>query len=122
MNKLGNTHVEVIHDPHLINRIHPTVKSVDMIVSIGHLSYIQDVAKVLKEMNGILPQRGHICFIEYLDLFYFLPNPKWLNDPEEIRKAFAQAGFTVTVKVRRGIFWKYLYIYGIKESRNVPYI
>jgi amino acid transporter/ubiquinone/menaquinone biosynthesis C-methylase UbiE len=119
---LGHTHVEVIHDPHLINRVHPSVKTVDMIVSIGHLSYIQDVAKVLREMNSILPQRGHICFIEYLDLFYFLPNPKWLSDPDEVKRVFADAGFTVTVKVRQGLLWKYMYIYGIKESRNVPYI
>jgi basic amino acid/polyamine antiporter, APA family len=122
MNKLGHTHVEVIHDPHLISRVHPTVQNVDMIVSIGHLSYIQDVKKVLHEMNALLPQRGNIYFIEYIDLFYFLPNPRWLSDPDEIKKIFAEAGFNVTVKMRRGILWKYLYIYGIKESRNIPYI
>ena len=122
LDKLGHAHVEVIHDPHLVNRVHPNVKNVDMIVSIGHLSYIQDVGKVLREMNTLLPQRGHVCFIEYIDLFYFLPNPKWLTDSDGIRKIFSEAGFTVTVRVKRGILWKYLLIYGIKESKNVPYI
>jgi SAM-dependent methyltransferase len=118
--KLGHSHVDVIHDPHLISRVHPNIKSADIIVSINNLGYIQDVKKVLKEMNRILPPRGKICFVEYIDLFYFLPNPKWLSSPELVKEAFENAGFTVTVNVRRGIFWKY--IYGIKESKSVPYI
>jgi amino acid transporter len=122
MEKLGHGHVEVIHDPHLVNRVHPDVKSVDIIVSIGHLSYLQDVKKVLKEMSGVLTQGGHVFFIEYVDMFYFLPDPKWLSDPEVVRQMFNDAGFSVTVKVKRGLFWKYLQIYGIKESRGVPYI
>jgi amino acid transporter len=122
MSRLGHTHVEVIHDPHLINRVHPTVKSADIIVSINNLSYIQDVRKVLKEMNAILPPRGRVYFIEYVDLFYFLPNPKWLDDPDKIREVFREAGFSVTVQVKRGLFWKYLYIYGIKEKRDTIYI
>lgn len=122
MNKLGHTHVEVIHDPHLVNRVHPSVKSADIIVSINNLSYIQDIGKVLREMNSILPPRGKIYFIEYVDLFYFLPNPKWLSDPEGVKNIFSQAGFTVTVRVRQGLFWKYLYIYGIKEHKDAIYI
>ena len=122
MTKLGHTHVEVIHDPHLINRVHPSIKYVDMIVSIGHLGYIQDVKKVLREMNAVLPRLGHVFFVEYIDLFYFLPNPKWLSSPETIKQVFAEAGFNVTVKVRRSLFWKYLYIYGIKDSHGTVYI
>jgi ubiquinone/menaquinone biosynthesis C-methylase UbiE len=122
MTKNGHLHVEVIHDPHLINRVHPQVQYVDMIVSINHLGYIQDVKKVLREMHSILPKRGHIYFVEYIDLFYFLPNPKWLSNPETVKQVFNEAGFTVNVKIKRGLFWKYLYIYGVKESNNVPYI
>ena len=39
-----------------------------------------------------------------------------------IAQACAQAGFAVTVRKRRGLFWNYLYVYGIKEKRDVPYI
>jgi ubiquinone/menaquinone biosynthesis C-methylase UbiE len=122
LNRLGHSHVELIHDPHLVNRIHPNVHNVDLIVSINNLGYIQDVKKVLREMNNILPNRGRIYFVEYVDLFYFLPNPKWLSDPEQVRRIFADAGFVVTVKVRRGLFWNYLYIYGIKENPGTIYI
>jgi APA family basic amino acid/polyamine antiporter/amino acid efflux transporter len=122
MRKLGHNHVVAMHDPHLVNRIHPDIKNADIIVSINNLSYIQDVKKVLAEMNRVLPARGRICFIEYVDFFFFLPNPKWLSDSDQVRLAFREAGFTVTVKKRRGIFWNYLYIYGIKESKNTVYI
>lgn len=122
MDALRHAHVRVIHDPHLVNRVHPDVREVDIIVGVGNLSYIQDVRKVLHEMNALLPIRGHICFIEYVDFFWFLPNPRWLNDTDEIRKLFAECGFAVTVRRRRGLLWNYLYITGIKETRDVPYI
>ena len=63
MNKLGHSHVEPIHDPHLINRVHPKVENVDIIVSIGNLSYIQDVKKVLREMHALLPERGQVMHL-----------------------------------------------------------
>lgn len=122
MQKLDHKHVEVIHDPHLINRVHPSVRNVDMVVGVGNLSYVQDVKKVLREMSTLMPDRGHICFVEYVDFFGFLPNPKWLSDHDELRKIFAEGGFSVNVQVKRGIFWKYLFIYGIKENSGVPYI
>lgn len=122
MEQLRHWHVEVIHDPHLISRVHPTIMHADMAVSVGNLSYIQDVRKVLKEISLLLPHRGHICFVEYIDFFGFLPNPKWLSDHENIRKVFDEAGFSVQIKVRKGVFWNYLYIYGVKDRRGVPYI
>jgi ubiquinone/menaquinone biosynthesis C-methylase UbiE len=122
MRRLRHEHVEVIHDPHLINRVHPSVHSVDMAVGIGNLSYIQDVKKVLHEISLLMPEHGHICFAEYIDFFGFLPNPKWLSDPEGVRQIFEEAGFSVTVHVRKGLFWKYLLIQGIKEKSGVPYI
>ena len=117
-----HAHVRVIHDPHLVNRVHPDVREVDIIVGVGNLSYVQDIRKVLREMSAILPSRGRVCFVEYVDFFWFLPNPKWLNDAEKLRRLFAESGFAVTVRKRRGLFWNYLYVYGIKEKRDVPYI
>jgi len=106
----------------LVNRVHPDVREVDIIVGVGNLSYVQDIRKVLREMSAILPSRGRVCFVEYVDFFWFLPNPKWLNDAEKLRRLFAESGFAVTVRKRRGLFWNYLYVYGIKEKRDVPYI
>ncbi len=119
----GHAHVKVIHDPHLVNRIHPSVERADIAVSVGNLSYIQDVRKVLRELHAILPERGRVCFVEYVDFFWILPNnPKWLSREDEIQRIFAEAGFSVNVRSRRGIFWRYLFIYGVKQKSGAPYI
>lgn len=120
--KRNLTNVEVIHDEHQINRIHPSIKNVDMIFSVGMLSYIQDVKKVLKEMYKILPKHGKICMVEYVDYFWILPNVKWLSDNKEIEKVFRSAGFSVHVIRKRRFLWNYLIIYGIKSEEDVPYI
>ncbi len=123
MAEQGHTHVTIIHDPHLINRIHPSVGRVDMVVSVGILSYFQDFPRLLKDLYQLLPRRGSICFVEYTDLFWFLPNnPSWLSHPDRIRNLFSSAGFSVHVEVERGLFWKYLYVYGMKEKTGVPYV
>ena len=120
--KNGHLHVEAIHDPHLVNRVHPSIKYADIVISINHLSYIQDVKKVLREIGDIMPRRGQIYFVEYIDMFHILPNPKWLSNIDTVREVFAEAGFVVNVKVRHGIFWNYLHISGIKERKDIPYI
>ncbi|MEM4711117.1 MAG: amino acid permease [Candidatus Woesearchaeota archaeon] len=120
--KRNLTNVEVIHDEHQINRIHPSIKNVDMIFSVGMLSYIQDVKKVLKEMYKILPKHGKICMVEYVDYFWILPNVKWLSDNKEIEKVFRSAGFSVHVIRKRRFLWNYLIIYGIKSDEDIPYI
>ena len=49
---------------------------------------------------------------------------RWTDSLADLYEAagYVKPGAKVTVKVKRGLFWKYLYIYGIKESRDVPYI
>lgn len=120
--KRNHSHVRTLCDPHLVNRIHPDITEVDMIVSIGSLGYVQDVRKVLKEMADILPHRGHICFVEYIGFFYFLPDPKWLTEHDRLRELFGECGFNIQIEVRKGLLWKYMYVYGVKEHRKVPYI
>jgi len=121
--KARHQHVEVVYDPHLVNRIHPSVDHVDIVVSVGDLSYFQDIEKILQEVYRRLPRRGRICFVEYVDMFWFLPNqPKWLSDPDKVRDIFSRAGFSIKVEVKRGLFWKYLYVYGMKEKSGVPYV
>jgi APA family basic amino acid/polyamine antiporter len=119
--KRNLNNVEVIYDEHQVNRIHPAIKNVDVVFSVGMLSYVQDVEKVLKEISKILPRNGRICMVEYID-FWFLPNVKWLSSNESIEKIFKSAGFSVHIKKKKKLFWSYLIIYGIKTDENVPYI
>lgn len=121
--KKGHQHVTAIHDEHLISRVHPDIPSVDIIFSVGNLSYIQDLRKVLRDMHALLPENGRICFVEYVDYFFgIIPNQPWINKQEELQKLFREIGFSVHIRKRGGTFWKYLYIYGIKSEYDVPVI
>jgi len=120
--KRGHSHVVVIHDEHQINRVHPSIPHVDAIVSVGMMGYLQDVKKVLKEMRELLPYGGKIVFLDYVDFFKIIPNVAWLSNDRTIEKIFREAGFSVFVSRRKGLFWNYVYVYGIKFHENIPYI
>lgn len=108
----------VIHDPRQINRIHPDVPFVDIVVSVGMISYIQDLKHILGELNRLLPEGGTICFVEFIDYFWFLPNAGWLKDEQRLLELFQQSGFRVELVKIRGLFWKYLMVYGQKTSHQ----
>lgn len=120
--KKGHNHVIVIHDVHQVNRIHPYVPHVDAIVSIGMMGYLQDVKKVLKEMRELLPYGGKIVFVDYADFFKVIPNVVWLSNDRTIERIFRDAGFSVFVARKKGLFWNYVYVYGIKFHESIPYI
>jgi ubiquinone/menaquinone biosynthesis C-methylase UbiE len=122
LEKKGITHVTVIHDEHQVNRIHPSIENVDFIFSVGMMSYMQDVRKILKQMNRILPETGRICFVEYVNFFGFLPDVEWLSDTGKLRSIFREAGFSVNIEKKHGFLWNYLFICGIKSERDVPFI
>ena len=122
LEKKGITHVTVIHDEHQVNRIHPSIENVDFIFSVGMMSYMQDVRKILKQMNRILPDTGRICLVEYVNFFRFLPDVEWLSDTGKLRSIFREAGFSVNIEKKHGFLWNYLFIYGIKSERDVPFI
>ncbi len=125
LRRRGITHVTTLHDPHQVNRLHPAVEEVDIVFSVGMLSYIQDLQKVLRDIHRVLPEHGKICFVEYVDYFRLLPNPKWLDNTETLKELFREAGFSVQVTKLRGLFWNYLFVYGVKSKhakRGVPYI
>jgi basic amino acid/polyamine antiporter, APA family len=122
LKKRGIHNVEIIHDEHHSNRIHPDVNNVDVIFSVGVLSYIQDVPKVLREMNRILPDSGQICFVEYVNFFKVLPDQEWLSNHERLKKTFRSAGFSVKIHKKAGLFWNYLFIYGIKSEIDIPIV
>ncbi|MBI1936431.1 amino acid permease [Candidatus Woesearchaeota archaeon] len=120
--KKGHTHVYVVHDEHQVNRVHPSIPHVDAIVSIGMMGYLQDVRKVLKEMRSLLPYGGKIVLMDYADFFKVIPNVAWLSSNMAIEKVFRDAGFSVFVTRKKGLFWNYIFVYGIKFHENVPYI
>jgi len=120
--KKGHTHVIIIHDEHQVNRVHPSIPHVDAIVSIGMMGYLQDVKKVLKEMRSLLPYGGKIVFVDYADFFKIIPNVAWLSSDKVIEKTFRDAGFSVFVARKKGLFWNYVYVYGIKFHENIPYV
>lgn len=122
MIKKGHTHVIVIHDEHQINRVHPDVPYVDAIVSIGMMGYLQDVKKVLREMWGLMPYGGKIVFVDYADFFKVIPNVAWLSKDKVIEKVFRDVGFSVFVKRQKGLFWNYVYVYGVKFREDIPYV
>jgi len=120
--KKGHDHVVVIHDEHQVNRVHPHIPSVDAIVSIGMMGYLQDVKKVLREMKDLLPYGGKIVFVDYVDFFKMIPNVAWLSDDKTIEKLFRESGFSVYVTRKKGLFWNYVYVYGIKFQKDIPYV
>lgn len=122
IDKRGLKQVTAIHDEHQVNRVHPSVLGVDAIFSVGFMSYMQDIKKILKEMHRILPESGRICFVEYVNFFKILPDKEWLSDEENLRNIFREAGFSVKVERRRGFLWNYMFVYGIKSEQDVPVI
>ncbi len=120
--KKGHSHVIVIHDEHQVNRVHPSIPHVDAIVSIGMMGYLQDVKKVLREMRDLLPYGGKIVFVDYADFFKVIPNVAWLSNDRVIEKMFRDAGFSVFVTRKKGLFWNYVYVYGIKFHEDIPYV
>jgi amino acid transporter/phospholipid N-methyltransferase len=122
LSKRGIDHVVVIHDEHHISRVHPSVKNVDFIFSVGTMSYMQDIKKILKEMNRLLPESGKICFVEYINFFRFLPDAEILSDIDKLKRTFREAGFSVKIEKKKSLLWNYLFVYGIKSEKDVPYV
>jgi len=115
--KLGYKHVNVIIDK-IPDRVHPSVPKVNATISVGELSYIQDVRHVLTEINRRMKKGDKIVFLEYDKFFDIIPNRFWLGDDKKIIEVFNGNGFYVNVFRKQGFAWQYVYIFGKKE-RNV---
>ena len=122
MKKRGHEHVIIIHDEHQVNRVHPDIPHVDSIVSMGMMGYMQDVKKILREMWELMPYGGRIVFVDYADFFKVIPNVAWLSNDAVIEKIFRGAGFSVYVSRKKGLFWNYIYVYGLKFRKDIPYV
>jgi APA family basic amino acid/polyamine antiporter len=117
---LGN--VKIIHDIHFLSRVHPSIKKADVVFSVGYMSYLQEPVRILRSINTLLPENGQVCFVEYTNFFKFLPDAEWLSNKIAIESVFRQAGFSVRVERVKGLLWNYLFVYGIKSKRGVPYL
>jgi ubiquinone/menaquinone biosynthesis C-methylase UbiE len=122
LEKKGISNVIPIHDEHQVNRVPPSVGDIDYVFSVGMMGYMQDVRKILGEMNRRLPESGRIFFVEYVNFFKLLPDTEWISDLSVLRKTFRSAGFSVKIEKKYGLLWNYLIVYGIKSERDVPVI
>lgn len=113
-------HIHVIQDDHAISRIHPSVDTADVVISVSLLSRIQHLSSYLKYVATILPENGKIRFFDYADFYRVIPN----NIPpmSELRETFRQHGFAVKIEKKRGLFWSYLIIEGIKSDSSQVYV
>ncbi len=119
---LNHGKVEMLHDEHQMIRIHPSIPYADVVVSVGMLGYVQNVKQVLSDIYNILPEGGEICFVDFGDFFKIIPNVEWLSHNHIIEKVFRDAGFSVRVIREKGLFWNYIYVYGIKSDHDIPFI
>ncbi len=110
----NHDHVIAIHDKHHSWRIHPGIPTVDLIVGIAALGYVDKIRNVLLHMNRRLAIDGKICFVEYDKFFHIIPTVDWLVKDARIKHFFREAGFVVTVERKKGIFWENIFIYGKK--------
>jgi amino acid transporter len=111
-----------LHDLEHTTRVHPDVGRIDAAISVGTIGYLQDVEKVLQEINELMVEGGKICFMDYGDFFHVMPNVAWLSDNKKIEQIFRDNGFSVWVKRKKGLLWNYIFIYGIKFRRDVPMV
>ncbi|MAG16279.1 hypothetical protein CMO88_04415 [Candidatus Woesearchaeota archaeon] len=116
----GKAHM--IYDPEQMHRVHPDIGYADAVVSIGILSYVQDIRKVLKELYAIMPVGGKLIIVEHTNFFHLIPNVEWLTKDKSIEELFRSAGFAVKVRKEKGILWNTVFVYGIKFTGETPYI
>ncbi len=86
----------------------------DILIFNAVLDSIPDLDSFLVKVRQKLASSGQIYFIEFCDLFGFLPNPPYLVDEKELENKFKKHGFAVRLMKRPGLLWNYLIIYGFK--------
>lgn len=112
--KKGFKNFETIQEIDEYSRIHNNIKNIDAVVSIGLLSYVQNLNNVLKELNRELVIGGKVVFVDYDKLFDVIPNVEWIEDDKIIEKYFSDAGFKITIERLQGLAWGYVYVYAEK--------
>ena len=111
-----------VEDSHYYERIHPSIKKVDGVVSVGMLGYIQNIENVLRDLKNIIPLGGKVVFAEYSNFFHLLPEVDWLGNNKQIEALFRKHGFSVRIEKKKRILWNTIYLYGIRYSEDVAFI
>ncbi len=119
LDKHHHSHVHAIYDEFMVTRIHPSVQEADVVVSIGTLDHVQDLAHLVEDIDRILPEEGQVLFVEYADFFGVLPNSGWLSDLDRLKTIFRDNGFAVKIIRWRGFLWNYVAIYGVKTDEDI---
>ncbi len=112
----------LIYDKKHFLRIPPEVHKVDVVISSGFFSYIQDLDLFLMHLKKTLPKGGRIIFLEYINHFHFLPDPELLSDYKKLEETFKKHGFSIQIKKEIGLLQNKIIIYGIYGFNDIPYI
>ena len=75
-----------------------------------------------REREEFMPDGGRIVVVDDDDFFKVIPNVGWLSNDAVIEKIFRDAGFSVYVSRKKGLFWNYIYVYGLKFRKDIPYV
>ena len=80
--------VFVIHDDNLEDFKLNLRWPVDLVISIGIMSYLQNPQKVLTSLARQVRRGAEIVFVDYDKFFYFIPNVTWLKDDKQLISMF----------------------------------
>lgn len=105
----------VVYDEHLSSRIHPSIVYAEEVFSFGLLSTLHDEQLYLNQLAKVLPENSRIHFFDYVDMYKFIPNKEIFSDLHHLKQVFKNAGFAVTIRKHKGLFWNYLIIDGIRS-------
>lgn len=108
-----------LEDANNRHNIHPHIKDLHGVTSIGFLGYLVDPENVLNEINQRLVQNGRVYFVDYDRIFKILRANEWLRDDSNIRSLFNKHGFRIEVRRDKGLLWDTIHIYGHK-THHVP--
>ena len=114
LGKLGVSSYSLIRDEEEYTRIHPDIRYLDAVVSVGLISFVQNLQNVLKELNRKMFVGGKLVFVDYDKLFDVIPNIDWIEDDRLIEDYFTNAGFKAVIERHQGLAWGYVYIFAEK--------
>ncbi len=111
--KRSLSNVSFLHDTG-DNKIRHNIPKVDVVVSAGSLSNIQDIGSFLIDLSSKMKKGSKVCFVDYDRFFYLIPNVSWIRDETYIKGIFRKSGFKIHVSKKKTFLWEYVFIYGEK--------
>ncbi|MCD4740634.1 amino acid permease [archaeon] len=99
------------------NKIPKEIKNVEIAVSEGGLSELNEPKPFLKALNKTMNNGGRISCVDYDSILWVIPARDWLNKDESIIKVFHDCGFQVQIKREKTVLWKNIFIYGKKIGK-----